>query len=339
VNQTGRAATRGGIVGRYEAIDSLAREMRRAVTNPTAADRSTIDYLERHAAADFDGALDAAVRLSERIPAANYTVGFLGVLTNRPRLAMWGLERLDPDVGWTRESANYWVQLAAALHQLGRYAEELRVAQKSRDRFPRALTLLNAELRARIGLGDVGALSRQDLQPIAVLRLALELKAHGHAQQSRLWLTALVDSAPKGDIPFPDRIWVTMALLALDRLDEATAMLEKSIQLDTLALDQRGMLGTAYARQGRRADALRISEQLASVKEPYLLGLPTLWRAKIAARLGDRDAAVDLLARAFREGAIYHPNFPSQRGTVWHSDPDFESLRGFSRYEDLTRPR
>ncbi len=338
-NQAGRSQARGGIVGRFEAFDSLAHEMRRAIATPTAADRSMIDFLERYGAGDINGALEAMVRLAERVPAANYHVGFFGVLANRPGVATAGLERLDPDAGWTRESTAYWTQVAAALHQAGRYADELRAAQRGRARFPRALTLLNAEVRARIGLGDVDDLSPQDLQPIAVLRLALEMQVHGHPQQSRAWLATVVDSIPKGDIPFPDRIWIAMALLALDRLDEATAMLERSVQLDPLALDQRGMLGTAYARQGRRAEALRISQELAAVREPYLQGVPTLWRAKIAARLGDRETAVDLLARAFGEGVKYHPNFPSQRGTVWHSDPDFESLRGYRRYDDLTRPR
>jgi tetratricopeptide (TPR) repeat protein len=338
-NQRGRANERGGLVGRYEAIDSLAKEARRAIAPMTAADRSVLSFLVSYAAGDLNGALDATVRLGERMPAANFNVGFMGVLANRPQVAIKGLERLDPDEGWTREWSPYWVQLTAALHQAGNYKQELRAAQRGQQRYSQSMLMLHAEQRARIGLGELDGLSRQDMGPLTILQLALELRAHGHLSRSGEWMRSIVDGAPAGEILFPLRIWVSMALLALDRVEDATAMIERSVQLDTLAIDQRGLLGTAYARQGKRAAAMRISDELAQIKEPFLQGLPTLWRAKIAARLGDRDTAVELLAQAFAEGVMYHPAYPSQRGSFWHTDPDFELLRGYRRYEDLIRPR
>jgi hypothetical protein len=66
----------------------------------------------------------------------------------------------------------------------------------------------------------------------------------------------------------------------------------------------------------------------------------SVWRARIAAALGERERAVELLEQAFREGqtrdyfGMYGP------GMAWfRQDPHFESLRDFSPYATLLRPR
>ncbi len=59
---------------------------------------------------------------------------------------------------------------------------------------------------------------------------------------------------------------------------------------------------------------------LARLHVPYLRGSHTLWRARIAALLGNRDEAVQILRPAFREGVGH--------GLWIHIDADLESLRG-----------
>lgn len=60
---------------------------------------------------------------------------------------------------------------------------------------------------------------------------------------------------------------------------------------------------------------------------PYLYG--ELWRASIAAQLGDRDEAVDLLREALAQGQSYDR---------LHGNATLEP-RGYPPYEELVSPR
>ena len=62
----------------------------------------------------------------------------------------------------------------------------------------------------------------------------------------------------------------------------------------------------------------------------HLLGLHTLGRAAIAARLGEPEQAVSLLRRAVIEGVRF--------GAVLHSDPDLTTLTDYPPYQELMRP-
>jgi hypothetical protein len=64
------------------------------------------------------------------------------------------------------------------------------------------------------------------------------------------------------------------------------------------------------------------------MNRPYIRGAHTYGRARIAAALGERDRAVDLLREAFAEG----------QALAWgtHGDYVFERLRGYAPFEQLT---
>jgi hypothetical protein len=55
------------------------------------------------------------------------------------------------------------------------------------------------------------------------------------------------------------------------------------------------------------------------------------WRARIAAQLGDRDRAVDLLREAYSRGASY--------GLWLHNDPLLDDLRGYPPFERFIAPK
>lgn len=340
-NQPGPATPRGGLLGRYDAMDSLAGGIRRTINPLTEADRFLLQWLEAAAQGDLQAALAGSARLAEWLPAANYGIGFRGVWANRPHAAIEGLRRLDPDRGWIRDWWWYWGMLAAALHQLGNYDEELRVTAEGLRRFPTSAVLLEANLRARLALGDVEQIPRYttQLSAPASLRVGLELRAHGHTAESNLLLMRVLELTNGQPGSVSERILSATALLTLGRLEEVVAELEQLVREHTLRLDLKGMLAIAYARQGNRGAALELSQELSSVTDEYLHGLPKVWRARIGAQLGDPDAAVELLAQSFREGVIHNPLFPEIGGTFWHTDPYFEPLRGYGSYEDLIRPR
>ena len=92
-----------------------------------------------------------------------------------------------------------------------------------------------------------------------------------------------------------------------------------------------GRVGVLAARLGDNDQALLIDEQLAAINKPYLYGSPTLYRARIAAVLGERQRAVSLLSNAFTEGLSY--------GIWLHLDIDFETLHDYPAFQELLRPK
>jgi hypothetical protein len=96
-------------------------------------------------------------------------------------------------------------------------------------------------------------------------------------------------------------------------------------------VDYLGFLGASEARLGDRRSAATMDSSLALVQQPYIRGRHTLWRAQIAALLGDRDAAVRLLRQADAEGAVVAIDL--------HRESDFESLRDYPPFQDFVRPK
>jgi len=91
-----------------------------------------------------------------------------------------------------------------------------------------------------------------------------------------------------------------------------------------------GYAGTIAAHQGDVESARRIANELAEPEVAGLRGTNTLWRARIAALLGERDESIALLQRTFGEGLVY--------GIWMRCDTDLELLHGFPSFEELTRP-
>jgi tetratricopeptide (TPR) repeat protein len=105
-------------------------------------------------------------------------------------------------------------------------------------------------------------------------------------------------------------------------------------------LDYLGFLGVIAAREVHREDALDFSQRLEAIKRPYLFGYPTLWRAKIAAVLGERERAVELLREAISQGLM--PLDPAQGlgyAMLLHRDIDFESMHDYPPFRELLRPK
>lgn len=330
--QPGRTSARGGYASRFDVMDSLARMMRQAIRPLTEADRAVLNWIEATARGDNDAALAASVTGSVVFREMKYGIGFDAINSNRPAMSVEALRALDPDRGWLRDDRLYWAFMTDALHMLGRYTDEAAAVTRGRTRFP---DLVATELRARIAQAQLDELrpSLRRLAPATRLALALELRAHGHGPSSDSVLAELVEwygERPQ-DSPVGEHLTGATALRLTGRVDEAIAIMTRLVARDTLRLDFRGILGTLHARSGNGAAAQGISQQLAAVNEPYLHGLVPVWRARIAALLGDREQAVRLLHDAFREGW--------RHGTWLHRDVDLESLRGFGPYRDLVRPR
>ena len=93
-----------------------------------------------------------------------------------------------------------------------------------------------------------------------------------------------------------------------------------------------GMLGILSARTGDVEAARRALAQLREIDRPYVFGGPTYYRAAIAALLGERDTAVGLIREWIQQSRVI--SF-----VALHSDPNFESLRGYPPFQEILRPK
>ena len=77
---------------------------------------------------------------------------------------------------------------------------------------------------------------------------------------------------------------------------------------------------------------MRWSDEIGDITSPYIRGANKLWQARIAATLGERETAVQLLREAFDDGQ------DRTRGIIDY-DMDLDSLRDYQPFIDLIRPK
>jgi tetratricopeptide (TPR) repeat protein len=265
------------------------------------------------------------------------------IALNRPKEAIAALQTIDTSrvlIGWTL----HWERLTAARHMLGDHDEELIEALAARALYPDSLHVLFTEARARAALGDVDGIGqviddsiRLGVQPNwtagDLLRLTgEELIAHGEAEAGRDTLARAIswyENRPPEEIQSRSES-LAMTLLSAGRVDEAIVLLEPLHQKSPKWIPVLGALAVARAMQGNRADAERISAQLEGVKVPYFFGFTSLWQARIAAALGNKDQAMVFLRRAFSEG--------TNMGDWIHRTPAFRSLLDHPPFQALLQP-
>ncbi len=148
---------------------------------------------------------------------------------------------------------------------------------------------------------------------------ASELRAHGHPTDT-VFGSAIswYRSRPAAEV---ERQQAAFALTLYDagRFAEAQALYERLSASNGDSIAMLGRLGTLAARRGDRTKANQYSEALLPTTRQHLRGSNTLWRARIAAQLGDRPTAERLLREAFASGVHY--------GLWLHTDSDLAQLK------------
>ena len=353
-------------LGEFAAAESTGHALERHVERFAPLDRSYLAWVLATCRGDGPEALRAARAMANLAPGSEalYLLAEDAMALNRPHEAVDALEALGPDRGFTRGWWVYWYDLTTALHLLGDHRRELQQALEGVRRFPDNPQILTTEVRALAALGRVAELRRRiaasvnfpparGWAPADVLLLAaVELRAHGHAPEAdttlaeaRDWLAA---RPPAEAASQAHQFRVALVAYTAGRLADARRGFERLAadrspgRSDSLAavavmgdgwdqMDFLGYRGAIAARQGKRDEALRIDQLLARVQRPYLFGRPAVWRARIQALLGERDAAVALLRDAFARG------YPHAHGL--HVDLAFESLRDYGPFRELLTPK
>ncbi len=236
-------------------------------------------------------------------------------------------------------------RVAEAQHLLGEHEAELETIHLGLEHYPDSLSLRQNLVAALAALGRVADLEREIGQallvraetrtPGNVLRTAaMELDAHGHPQEARRialqgaeWYA---QRSGEDANPFAHIDCLTLA----HRYDEAArlaAELHENHPQNTWAT---ACWGLSKAREGDQVTAQAVDRTLAGIPDNGFLVSYIYWqRAAIAAQLGHRDCAMELLREALAR-------FPNPEAYLdLHKDPDLAPLRGYPPFEELLRPK
>lgn len=333
--------------GDYARADSLLRIVSRSQDHLSPFDRQFLANQQAELAGDWAGALHAAREMERLEPGseAAVLVAEEALSLNHPREAADAFARVNPDQGWIRGWAGYWAYPTFAHHLLGDDRGALEIAREGRHRYPESQGALLAEVIPLAALGrekDIDDCIDESLRlpadatdnPSKLLRVALvELRGHGHEEAAR----RITDRAARwlATQPKPtttdDKLLRIKLLYAMEHWDEAWTLVNPLPADVTNDATWLGYRGAVAAHRGDSLEARRVARELALHPYPYSYGQPTLWRARIAAVLGERDQAVALVREAFAQGLAVD--------LYLHALIDFASLRGYQPFDELMRPR
>jgi tetratricopeptide (TPR) repeat protein len=332
-----------GYLGRDREGDSVAALMEPFLDQMNNFDRLSFEWIHGLRHGDLDEATRAGEQLYRLLPEIyGYYAGRAAKFANRLNDALERLLANDIDTRCYRNWVPPWIQTAEVHHLLGRYDEELAVARHGLERFPNRMVVLDAELRALVGLGRLGAVDSllgvianlpvEEGYPLGrqLALTALELKAHGHHTEYQAavdWALAWFASQPASELRY-DR---GLAFFYAEQWSDADTLFAALIADAPDNFDYRGFRGVALAQLARDEEAMEIAVWLEELDRPFLRGSNTRWRAAIAAALGDRDRAVRLLQQAIGEG-FWH-------GIWQHRDPEWDPLRDYPPFQVLIRPK
>jgi serine/threonine protein kinase/tetratricopeptide (TPR) repeat protein len=356
-------------LGDWATADSIVQSLEHARDRLGPFEAATLDMVQGWLRGDDAAAYEAVLWQARLAPGSigHYQVAEQARRLNRPREALRVLAEIGPERGELRGFHPYWRELTYAHHMLGDHRRELREARRARELYPDQPNVLLYEVRALAALGRLRDLDRrleesltspstEAPSPGIVMSIAArELHAHGHLKEAAtlrrrvlVWYTGGLAEGQRtnghrrtlpwyerggaeGQRTSEHRRALAGALHDAERWPEAEALYRQLAAEQPEDIHLQGRLGTLAARRGEQGEAERISRWLQEARRPYLLGANTLWRARIAALLGDREVAVVLLREAFAQGQRFGP--------FYHSDPDLEPLRDYPPFRELLRPK
>ena len=330
--------------GRFQRGDSVLNAVAHDLAQLAPVERLLLEHFQAVSAGDNERAL-RAVRQVNKVAPNSMPAGYvaLAVATNRPREALAAHREFNRERGLLKAEELYWRWLSTARHMIGDHRRELKDARAGRVRQPELMGPLFVELRALAALGRTDeveraieqtlSLPKQDFTPGAVmLHTAAELRAHGHHKAAAHVLArafAWHEARPPEE---RQALRETLARTYYDakRWQEARTLFQELVTEQPDRGLRLGFSGAVAARLGDRAEAERVSAGLASLPNQRNAS-NTVWRAKIAAALGDQERALALLQQALTEGMRYD---------LWlHTDLDFEQLRRHPRFRELVEPK
>jgi tetratricopeptide (TPR) repeat protein len=342
---------------RKDAAEVLSRLEERRQTL-TEFERLWLDYFLTGAENRRRDGLALLRRIEDMVPddpVVQHLIAHRAFALNRPREVIAATSAMIGGKGFDTFVQNplavgSFRRCALSHHILGNHEEELRTARAGQEVFPTHHDLLVAEARALIVLGDemgfeeVVAMTLSTPTGLTPANLLIEAaataRAHGRPDQARELarqaLTVLDDRADPNQI-FVEGWLRAQSLVLAGELDRAQAVLETIRSMEDggtafQSLGVEGWLGAVAARRGDIVTAHAVDNALAGIDGPGLRGWPAHYRAAIAAWLGHRDQALELLSQSQAEGWGSFYYFHDMHRAL------FEPLEGMDEYEALLHP-
>jgi serine/threonine-protein kinase len=163
----------------------------------------------------------------------------------------------------------------------------------------------------------------EPLSPIAFGSYALAL-AVGHANEAAI--AAGRRAVELDSISLTPRFMLGAVYLQAGRLPEAIRELEAAERIDPTSVQARGLLGYAYAKSGKAAEAQKIGRDLETTIGKVSGSAAAA--ARVSLGLGDNTHALDLLERAVAN----HDSFYSSESLA---ESFFDPIRSDSRFSTL----
>jgi DNA-binding SARP family transcriptional activator/TolB-like protein/tetratricopeptide (TPR) repeat protein len=341
------AAAAYGNLGEWARCDSIIRGISAKRATLAPLDRGLLDVWTAQIRGDNAAGYTAAHEMLAAAPRSElalFIAGLSAVEVNRPNEAVELLRQIPTErsgVAWDL----YGTSLPQALHLAGRFEKELAEARRRRSRQPALIATIANEARALVALGrideakqlmtDAASLPGQAGQNVGQLMYAtaLEMRVHGHPVEARAVFERVADWArarPSAELATREnRSLLGRALYQAGRWRDADSIFRALSRAQPGSAIYLGWVGLNSAQSGDTVGAARASAALASLGGPYLHGMNTLARARIAAVLGRREDAVSLARQARAEGAEIEQ---------LHVDPEFLALHGYAPFDELVRP-
>jgi DNA-binding SARP family transcriptional activator/TolB-like protein len=357
--------------GEFAPADSIATELDRRIALLPPRQRWQLAVQKAVIRRDGVEMVRAFRDWKDRLPNASRYLHLAWALslTQRPRECLAILDSVDLRGSRYARTGELWRKRADCHHALGEYRQGLEQAQEGRLRLPHDLDLVFYEAQglAAVGRSDAalhlideslsepaaGETFQHDRRFRLLVDAALEMRAHEDPDAATEALDRAVswyeERTHRETATEADRWRYARALYAAGRWEDARAAFS-GLSADELAgeptllghnidVSLLGYQGTLAARLGDSVAADSIDNRLATLERPWLWGHAAYWRSAMAATSGDSAAATERLSEAMNLGL-----FADQWGGEYpkwdfHVDPDFESVRDYRPFRELTGPR
>jgi tetratricopeptide (TPR) repeat protein/predicted Ser/Thr protein kinase len=334
-------------------LASIARDSVLAVLedfedNFSPMERLTFEALKHSATGDYAARYQVDLEALEIVAPGSrwaYEAGRDAVFLRKCQEAVEHLSQIDRDSVIGRKFSSFWWIWTLALDGVGDYEgliEAIRQAEFVFSPDPVPLWIANAECRALAALGREDDVlewleNRIQLGNEPYTFGAELLLSYGHEEAAGRFLELarqwyLEQITPQNPLENHEHDWQLgygYILYLSGDIDQSQQIYQRLEREHPSWIVILGRLGIIAARKGNVELAANYDNRLEELSTILPGGLCNLYRAGIAARLGDIDEGVEYLNRSFKQG--YFPTYD------WHAKHDLEPLRNHPRLQRMVR--
>lgn len=323
---------------RFSASDAVLRQLAASERRHGEWDRAMIEVLQAWNRGDLTRAHAAGHSLLSAVPNSEWALipSYHALLLGRTHEALELMKRVPAEVRW----AHWWLFIARgqALHLAGEHDKAARYARGALSIEPDRSLARQFLIAALAGMGREGEVERLCIE-------SLEIPPHDLASFAQPCIQAMVESWAHGNRNAANRLADRyVAMLDVEPIPPEQRAVERAYayvsvgQWPRVLRELAGVDSTSsntealkYLVLARAWAADHVEVQALRRRLALLQALDARTEAGVAALLGDRDVAVAWLTRALRESPVVR--------TWIHVDASLESLHGYARFEELTKPR